>query len=190
MNIFTRLILILALTTSLVGQQPARGTADQPVLSKDSTESRGPATTPNFFKLAFVIYELEDGKRINQRDYMMVGKANNQGSSVHIGTRVPVNMEEGKKVTYIDAGLNIRCNLQEQADHRLQADCDIEISSFIRPEQLAGSGNDASLAPVLRNSRTSSWALLTPGKSTLLATVDDISSTKRMQVELTATKVD
>jgi hypothetical protein len=189
MNIFTKLTLILALTTSLFGQQPAKGTADQPATPKAFAENRDPAPTLNFFKLAFVIYELEDGKRTNQRDYMMIGKTNNQPSSVRIGTRVPIYTEEGKKVTYVDAGLTLRCNLMEQADRRLQADCDIEISSFIRPEQLAGSGNDGS-APVQRTTRTSSWALLTLGKSTVLATVDDINSTKRMQVELTATRVD
>lgn len=190
MTIFTRLTLILALTTSLLGQQPSKGTTDQANAAKDSVESRDPAPTLNFFKLTFVIYELEDGKRINQRDYMIIGKTNNQPSSVRIGTRVPVYTEE-KKVTYVDAGLTVRCNLMEQAaDRRLQADCDIEISSFIRPEQLANNGNGAPSAPVLRTTRTSSWALLTMGKPTVLAIVDDINSTKRMQVELTATKVD
>jgi hypothetical protein len=189
MNIFTKLTLILALTTSLFGQQPSKSTADQPAATKASTESRDPAPTLNFFKLAFVMYELEDGKRTNQRDYMMIGKTNNQAaSSVRIETRVPIYTEEGKKMTYVDAGLTLRCNLMEQADHKLQANCDIEISGFINrssPEQLANNG-----APVLRTTRVSSWALLTLGKSTVIATVDDINSTKRMQVELTATKVD
>lgn len=187
MKIFAKAILILALATSLFGQQPAKGSADQP--PKDSAEHRDPEPTFNFFKLTFVIFELDDGKRINQRDYMMIGKTNNQPSSVRIGTRVPVYTEE-KKMTYVDAGLTLRCGLKEQADRRLQAECDIEISSFIRPEQLAGSGTSVPSAPVLRTTRTSSWALLSPGKPTVIATVDDINSAKRMQVEVTATKVD
>ncbi len=33
-------------------------------------------------------------------------------------------------------------------------------------------------------------ALLTPGKPQVLTSMDDVNSTKRMQVELTATKLD
>ena len=189
MKILSKLIFILALSTSLLGQQQQKSTANPPPASKDLSEVRDPTPTFNFFKLTFVIYELDDGKRTNQRDYMMIGKTNNQPSSIRIGTRVPVYTEE-KKMTYVDAGLTLRCNLLEQADRRLQAECDIEISSFIRPEQVAGSGNSVPSAPVLRTTRTSSWALLTLGKPTLFATVDDINSTRRMQIEVTATKMD
>jgi hypothetical protein len=189
MKILTQMILVLALAASLFAQQPTKAAADQPTVPKDSAENRDPAATYNFFKLTFVMSELDDGKRTNQRDYMMISKTDNQPSSLRIGTRVPVYTEE-KKVTYVDAGLTLRCFMKEQADRRLQVQCEIEISSFIRPEQLAGSGNGVPSAPVLRTTRTSSWALLTLGKSTVIATVDDINSTKRMQVELTATKVD
>ncbi|HXO37168.1 MAG TPA: hypothetical protein VN872_00945 [Candidatus Acidoferrum sp.] len=189
MKVFIRGLLIFALVTGLFAQQPAKGTTDEPSgPKKDPIENRDPAPTFNFFKLTFVIYELDDGKRINQRDYMMIGKTNNQPSSIRIGTRVPVYTEE-KKMTYVDAGLTLRCGLKEQADRRLQAECDVEISSFIRPEQLSGA-NSAPSAPVLRTTRTSSWALLTLGKAAVIATVDDVNSAKRMQVEVTATKVD
>lgn len=189
MKIFTRAILILALATNLFGQQPPKGGSDQTPVPKDSAENREPAATYNFFKLAFVIYELDDGKRTNQRDYMLIGKTDNQASSIRIGTRVPVYTEE-KKMTYVDAGLTLRCSMREQADRKLQLQCENEISSFIRPEQLAGGGTGVPPAPVLRTTRTSSWALLTLGKPTLFATVDDINSAKRMQIEVTATKMD
>jgi len=189
MQIFVKVLLILALATGLFAQQPTKDTAEQPTVRKDSPENREPAATYNFFKLAFVMYEVDDGKRTNQRDYMMIGKTDNQASSIRIGTRVPVYTEE-KKVTYVDAGLTLRCSVREQADRKLQLQCENEISSFIRPEQLAGSGTGVPSAPVLRTTKTSSWALLTPGKPTLFATVDDINSAKRMQIEVTATKLD
>jgi hypothetical protein len=81
--------------------------------------------------------------------------------------------------------------MKEQVDRRLQLHCDIEISSFIRPEQIAGpTGSAAQIAPVLRTTRTESWALLTLGKPANLTTVDDINSAKRLQVEVTATRLD
>src|SRR5262249_40629663 len=144
--------------------------------------------------LAFVIYELDDGKRTNQRDYMMIGRTDNQPSSIRVSTRVPITTAEkggDKQYTYVDAGLRINCSLKEQVDRRLQLHCDIEISSFIRPEQVAGpTGNATQIAPILRTTRTESWELLTMGKPAILTTVDDINSAKRMQIEVTATKMD
>jgi hypothetical protein len=81
--------------------------------------------------------------------------------------------------------------MKEQVDRRLQLQCDIEISSFIRPEQIANATGNAGLAaPFIRTTRTESWALLTMGKPAILTTVDDINSTKRMQIEVTARKMD
>ena len=192
MKIFIKVILVLALASSLIAQQPAKDSADQP--AKDQPQKKEvlaglDGMTNNFFKLAFVMYELDDAKRTNQRDYMMIAKTDNRPSSIKVSTRVPVYTDE-KKVTYIDAGLRINCSLKEQVDRRVQLQCDIEISSFVRPEQIASSGNNIPPAPVLRTTRTESWALLTLGKSAALTTVDDINSAKRMQIEVTATRLD
>lgn len=192
MKIFTRILFILALTGALLAQQPGKDTAEQP--AKDQPVKKevlaGPeGMTGNFFKLAFVMYELDDAKRTNQRDYMMIGRTDNQPSSIRVSTRVPVYTEE-KKMTYVDAGLTIRCSMKEQVDRRVQLHCDLELSSFVRPEQIAISGNAGPAAPVFRTTRMDSWALLTLGKPAILNTVDDINSTKRTQIEVTATRID
>jgi hypothetical protein len=186
MKIFTKVILILALATSLFGQQPPKDVPDHP--KKDSAEGQEPVSE-NFYKLAFTVYELDDGKRINQRNYIMTGKPNWHPSSLRIGTRVPIYTED-KKMQYVDAGLDIRCDLKEQKGGKLQADCDIGISSFIPADQVANSGSAGPSAPIMRTTRTSSSSLLTMGKPALVATVDDVNSAKRMQIEVTATKLD
>ena len=197
MKIFTKVILALALVSSLAAQQPAKDTADQPTkdqsAKKDVLAGRE-GMTENFFKLAFVMYELDDAKRTNQRDYMMIGRTDNHPSSIRVATKVPITtLEKGdeKQYTYTDVGLRINCSMKEQVDRRLQLQCDIEISSFIRPEQIANATGNAGLAaPFIRTTRTESWALLTMGKPAILNTVDDINSTKRMQIEVTATRLD
>jgi hypothetical protein len=193
MKIFTRILFVLALTGTLLAQQPpAKDTADQP--AKKEVMAGRDGNTENFFKLAFVMYELEDGRRTNQRDYMMIGRTDNQPSSIRVATKVPITTQEKgdeKQYTYTDVGLRINCSMKEQMDRRLQFHCDIEISSFIRPEQIANATGNAGLAaPFLRTTRTDSWALLTMGKPAILTTVDDINSVKRMQIEVTATKLD
>jgi hypothetical protein len=197
MKIFAKAILALALASTLAAQQPAKDTSDQPAKDQPSKKeilAGRDGDTENFFKLAFAMYELEDGKRTNQRDYMMIGRTDNQPSNIRVSTKVPITTEEkgkDKAYTYIDVGLRINCSMKEQVDRRLQLHCDIEISSFIRPEQIANATGNAGLAaPFLRTTRADSWALLILGKPAVLTTVDDINSTKRMQVEVTATKVD
>ena len=192
MKIFTKVILVLAFAASLAAQQPPKDTADQP--AKKEVLAGRDGNTENFFKLAFVMYELDDAKRTNQRDYMMIGRTDNLPSSIKVSTRVPIYTEvkgNDKQYTYIDVGLRINCSLKEQVDRRVQLNCDIEISSFAHPEQIAGAvGKAGPEAPILRTTRTESWALLTLGKPSILTTVDDINSAKRMQIEVTATKLD
>src|SRR6478672_2308022 len=106
MKIFTKVILALALASTLAAQQPAKDTADQPAKdqpAKKEVLAGSNGMTENFFKLAFVMYELDDGKRTNQRDYMMIGRTDNLPSSIRVSTRVPIYTEE-KKMTYVDAG--------------------------------------------------------------------------------------
>src|SRR5579864_4521561 len=161
MKIFARILFVLALSGSLLAQQTGKDTAGQPANdqpSKKEVLAGKDGNTENFFKLAFVMYELDDAKRTNQRDYMMIGRAENLPSSIRVSTRVPVYTEE-RKMTYVDAGLTIRCSLKEQVDRRVQLHCDIEISNFVRPEQIASTtGHAGPEAPVMRTTRTESWA--------------------------------
>jgi hypothetical protein len=197
MKVFARILVVIALTATLLAQQATKDTADQP--AKDQPQKKEvlagrEGNTENFFKLAFAIYELNDAKRTNQRDYMMIGRTDNQPSNIRVSTKVPITTAEkggDKQYMYTDVGLRINCSMKEQVDRRLQLHCDIEISNFIRPEQIANATGTASPeAPFLRSTRADSWALLTMGKPAILNTVDDINSTKRMQIEVTATKVD
>ena len=50
--------------------------------------------------MAFSIYELQDGKKINQRDYSLLVEANDRGANtLKIGTKVPI--DTGKDPTPI-----------------------------------------------------------------------------------------
>src|SRR5438270_3775844 len=108
MKIFTRILFVLALSGSLLAQQAGKDTADQP--AKDQPQKKEvlagrEGMTENFFKLAFVMYELDDGKRTNQRDYMMIARTDNQPSSIRVATKIPITTEEkgkDKAYTYID----------------------------------------------------------------------------------------
>src|SRR5438874_1616582 len=110
MKVFTRILFVLALAGTLLAQQPpAKDTADQPAKdqpAKKEVLAGREGMTENFFKLAFVLYEVDDGKRTNQRDYMMIGRTDNQPSSIRVSAKVPIVTAEkagDKQYTYIDA---------------------------------------------------------------------------------------
>jgi hypothetical protein len=188
MSLFAKATMALALAGSLLAQQPKK-TASDPAGTKEaaeSTESK-PEREMNFYKLSFTISEVEDGRRLNQRDYTMIGRSNGgQDPMIRVSTRVPVVSAE-KQMQYIDAGLDIRCSLHETVPDKLQVACDVNISSFVVPDQ--GTDNRA-VPPILRTTHASSWALLTPGKPAMLSTIDDVNSKKRTQIEVTAARLD
>jgi hypothetical protein len=153
---------------------------------KDATE---PTHTQKFYKLSYLIYEVEDGKKINERSYTIPVTTDNgrtRDSWMKVGTRVPVTMKENE-VQYLDVGLNISCNVNEQAD-RFIVFTDLDISSFALPEQ--GTDPHNSAMPVLRNIKQHFNTIVTPGKPAVVTTMDDINSKKRMQVEVTATRIE
>jgi len=141
----------------------------------------------SYYRLGFVIYELEDGKRVNQREYSMIGRAGGQPTSVRVSTRVPIYAEE-KKIQYIDAGLDIRCFVGSLVAGKVPLQCDVNISNFILEQQFADARNAA--GPMLRTTNTSTAALLMPGKPFVISTIDDVNSKKRVQIEVTATKIE
>ncbi|HEY1938897.1 MAG TPA: hypothetical protein VGJ33_13265 [Candidatus Angelobacter sp.] len=188
MKILAKVTLIFVLASSLFAQ-PAKNSVDQ-LPKKDAAETQEAKPIENFYKLTFAVYELEDGKRVNQRDYTVIGKTNSgPPPRVSVNTRIPVFTEE-KNLHYIDAGLTLNCAIKEHTIGRLELQCDTSISGFVRPEQSAESRNTNASAPVLRSSNSNTWAILTPGKSMIISSIDDVNSTKRTQIEVTATKID
>lgn len=146
------------------------------------------------YKVVFLIYEVEDGKKINERTYTLPVTTVDGGprdSSMRVGTRVPIATatSSGDKTQwqYVDVGLNIDCGVSEQED-KFIVHGNVELSSFALPEQ--GTDPRSGGNPVLRNIRQNFTTLVLPGKPTLVTTMDDVNSKKRLQVEITATRIE
>lgn len=134
------------------------------------------------YRLDYVLSELEGGKRTNERTYSMTV---NEGSSGQLrsGSRVPITVGD-KGVQYQDVGLKISGRVLERDDD-LTLDTEVEMSTFAIPEQASGgSGN-----PLLRTVSQSLSTRPTLGKAAVLSALDDLSSRKRLQVEVTVTRL-
>jgi hypothetical protein len=191
MKLFVRILLLVTLAAPVFGQAPGKSTSEQPAKSDSAVKKDTPekdVVPEAFYKLAFNISEIEDGKRVNQREYSMVSR-NNDGRPVSIKatTRVPISSPE-KQLQYVDAGVDIRCFAPREVAGKLAANCDVVISNFVVPDQSTEVRN--SVGPVLRTTNAIAWAVVTLGKPTVMSIIDDVNSKKRIQIEVTATKID
>ena len=182
MKSLLKVIVVLALLPAGFCQTANKPTNDQ-AAKKDAVEQ------DSYYKLNFAIFELEDGKRTNQREYSMIAKSNDgRPTSVRVATRVPISSPE-KQIQYIDAGLEIRCSSVKELASKIAVACDVSISNFVLSEQSPEARN--SVGPVLRTTRADyAWAVVALGKPSIFSTIDDVNSKKRIQIELTATKLD
>lgn len=182
-KIFILLVIVCAMGAALTAQQ--EGTKKDQAPPKDVLPKQAAAPA---YKLAFAIYELQGGKKINERDYSAVLRADNNSNQLKVGTRVPIEAGEGK-TTYADVGLDLDCSVIETVDNKVAARIDMSITNFAIPEQ-SSDPRTAGSRPVLRAVTQRIRTILNPGKPQIVTSMDDVNSTKRMQVEVTATKLD
>jgi len=136
-----------------------------------------------FFKLDFVVRELEGGKTVSTRNYTLMTKSDDW-QQLRTGMRVPITTEEGK-IQYTDVGLSVDCRIVEAPGGRALV-TKAEITSF------AGSGDEKgapSGAPLMRHVQMNTSAPITPGKAVVISGVDELNSNHRFQLEVTATEL-
>jgi hypothetical protein len=188
MRTLLRIILVFALISFSVAQD--QGKKQEP--AKESTPATKDAGRSSY-RLEFKIYEVEGGKRTNERAYSMIASVPGGWTNLRTGTRVPVTTGAGEKSQYIDVGVRLECRLTEQpgfgaTSGKVFANIRMEFSSLVLPEQ--SNEPRSSTMPVLRNTNGDVETEINPGKPQIIASSDDVNSKKKVQVELTATRLD
>jgi len=134
------------------------------------------------YRIELNVREIEDGKRLNSRNYVMVAK-DEDWTRMRIGNRVPYQAGE-KGYQYENIGMSIDCRPRDRGDS-VGLSIHVDFSALAPPTQTAPS----LLPPVFRTERTEVESIVTPGKPTLIAGMDDVLSNRRYEIEVTATKV-
>lgn len=173
------LVLVLALAAAITTVS-----AQEPGTTKAAAEVEKSA---HAYRLEFLIGEMEDGKKINSRQYSMNLNAGDN-NEIRIGTRVPFEQKQGEYI-YLDVGTNIWCQIKDHADLAwLGNDVSLrvrsEISNFALPEQQRQ--NDR---PLLRQLKIDASTVAVLGKPVVLGSVDDPNSRRQFQLEVTVTKL-
>jgi hypothetical protein len=164
-------------------QEPTPKAATQPESSEGKTKSQGWDKPLEEYHLDFSLNEIEDGKKINSRQYS-TNLATNEGNEIKIGTRVPVESKEGE-FQYLDVGTSLFARIGEmrgQTELTVRA----ETSSFAMPES---NSEKRDLHPIIRQLKMGGTALLPLTKTVVIGSADDPNSKREFQLEVTVTKL-
>jgi hypothetical protein len=156
-------------------------------LAQESSAAKPQPKEPAIYKFDFTVYEVQGGKKSNVRNYSMMLKEHRTGS-IRVGNRVPIATSKEGGFQYIDIGLKLDCTFEEGGGG-IALLTDFDLASIIAAEQ----GDVRSAAPfpnpVIRQLKQYSESLVAPGKTTLIASIDDTNTPRTVQVEVTATKL-
>jgi hypothetical protein len=153
------------------------------LLAQDDN-GKSPATPQRFYHLLFTVEEVGDsGKIINSRVYTTSASEHNY-QQIRTGTRVPIKTNDKGEVQYIDIGVNIDCKNVHEVDGKLSAEITADISS------VASKVETPNLMPIVRQNRWTATVLVPLGKPRVIFSSDNLQDKGKLQVELTATRLD
>jgi hypothetical protein len=140
------------------------------------------------YRVDFSVNEMEDGKKINSRQYSMnVAAGDNQ--EIKIGTRVPIE-EKANEFSYLDVGTSLWCRLRDRSDVAWLANAAVllnvrsEVSNFAVPDQ-----QGQNMRPLLRQLKIEASTVAQLGKPLVVGSVDDPNSKRQFQLEVTVAKL-
>ena len=157
------------------------------------------ATPQHFYHLHFAVAEVDaTGKVTNTRGYEETIATTDGGQpigdqQIKTGSRVPIvtgsyganSNPANTQFQYIDLGVNLDVRDAREHGDKLGMRLKAEISSIARQTEVAGMGE-----PVIRQNTWDSIVMIPVGKPTVVFSSDDLDTKGKMQVELTATKVE
>jgi len=177
--------LILAVTMFLCAFRPLTYGQDAKQENKPAAKDESKPTGPRLvtaYRLDISINEMEDGKKVNARRYSINTTSDSSPQALEIGTRVPVQSEEGK-FTYLDIGTRIVARIASYVTP-MTLNVSADISSLATPDESTHGGH-----PLLRQVRIEGTVPMVSDKPMIVGSVDDPNSKRQFQLEVTVTKL-
>jgi len=129
---------------------------------------------PGFYKLDFVVKELDGGKTINSRAYSTTILTDKGVTSIRTGSRIL-----GGNIP-VELGINFDCRGARMIGSEFALNIVADVNSIPDP---------APTPAVIRTNRWTGDVLVLLRKPTVVFSSDDVTSKRQMQVELTVTPV-
>jgi hypothetical protein len=147
----------------------------------------------HFYKLNLTLEDVNDaGKVVNTRTYVATIDTGTGTREIRTGARVPIVTGDAgnSSVTqwqYIDVGVNFDVREVKEQGEKLGFNLTADVSSIASDD---GKASSAGGHPVIRSNKWQSTVLIPIGKPTVVFSADDLDSKGKMQVEVTAVKVE
>ncbi len=142
------------------------------------------AKASNVYRVDYTIREMEGNKVLNFRKYMLMAEEDHPART-RVGNRISIQTAPSVS-QYQDVGMNIDCRVR-QREGQVLLETTVESSSVAPPE--SPSGEIAKGGPVLRRMNTTVEAAVSPGKPTIIGSMDDVTSNHRYEIEVTVAQV-
>ena len=142
------------------------------------------------YKITYSIAETDGGKPVGTQHVELILPAGSK-TVIKQGNRVPIvtgsadkdNGTPSSQVQYIDLGLNIDASLEGSGD-ALRLRTKVEQSSV--GDEKSGIGAQD---PVISQTRLEGWSMLTPGKPTVLGSLDIAGTTRHEEITVVSEPV-
>jgi len=158
--------------------------------AQGTQENQSPGITSSkpeaAYRLHFVFSEWQGGNEVNSRSYEVLG-TEGKWNKLRAGVRVPVTSGPGpSNYQYLDVGMNIDCRAEER-NGGIELSITADSSNFSVPEADKAAG--VARPPVIRQLRSQVDAIVALDKPTVVSAMEDPSSTRRFQLEVTAARI-
>ena len=157
-----------------------------PIDSFAQQEVKTVESPAHYYRLIYSVQEVgETGKVTNSRTYATsIATGNGTTSQIRTGDKVPLVTEREKgEVQYIDVGVSIDSVHAQEVDNKLALQVTTDISS-------ATKATEPTALPVIRDNKWSASVVVPITKPTIIFSSDNFQDKGRVQVELTATRID
>lgn len=187
----TAVVLALMTLIALPAGIRAQNAAQEPATAKADTAS----PPDHFYKLNLTVEETnESGKAVNSRTFVATIEATPHfAQSIRTGDRVPVATSENS-YQYMDLGVDFDIASVKEVGNGISFRLTANVSSFATPLPSNNGGAQPSggalSRPVVRQNKWDSGVLIPIGKPTVVFSADDLQGKGKMQVEVTATRID
>lgn len=141
---------------------------------------------PKRYRLTYTIIDLDGTRRIGEQHYSMVA-LDGQKMTLKQGSKVPVTIENSKdnsnQVTYLDIGMNFEAMVNSSGD---SANLQTKVARSSLAEERSSIGPQD---PIVRQSVFEGASILTMGKPVTLGSIDFPDSTRHLDIQVMAERM-
>ena len=180
-----RTTMILGLAGAMSIACLAQSTGSTPAKEAAQTAESAPQ---KFYRLDFVVRELENEHVINSRSYSMIARTGYERGAIRAGANVPFNTSSTANSNWqqIHVGVNVDYHGLQEIGDRVSLNVRADVSSVVEGH---GENSPPPSQPVVRDNIWESWVVLPMRQPTILFSSDDPASKRKMQLQLMVTPV-